>query len=347
MITTDSLTLANGTRLPLRAWLPTETPPKGVLLALHGFNDHAGAYEVTGPALAARGWAVYAPDQRGFGRTVERGRWVGVDALVDDIRSALALLAETYPDRPLYLMGESMGGGLAIASLAGPDPGARAAAAWVSGVILSAPAVWARGTMPWHYRAALWLTSHLMPWLRLTGQGLDLYPSDNIPLLRRISVDPLWIRATRTDAMAGVSDVMDRAHDRADGLTVPSLMLTGLNDQIIPAGPTRDVARRLSAQGPQHRLAVYPEGWHLLSRGLEGSEVIGDIAAWLEDPTAPLPSGADGNAPAFLSGALESSEERGDHQSPWIRWNALSEKARQDIEAKQQKLEAAQALDHP
>ncbi|WP_413206933.1 alpha/beta hydrolase [Rhodospirillum sp. A1_3_36] len=348
MITNDSLNLRNGTKLPLRAWLPAEeTPLRGSLLALHGFNDHAGAYEVTGPALAAQGWAVYAPDQRGFGRTAERGRWVGVDTLVEDIREALALLAKTYPDRPLYLMGESMGGGLAIASLTGNDLAARAAAARVSGVILSAPAVWARETMPWHYRTALWLSSHLFPWMRLTGKGLDLYPSDNIPMLRRIGIDPLWIRATRIDAMAGVSDVMDRAHDQADGLTVPSLLLYGLNDQIIPARPVRDVARRLDALGPDHRLAIYPEGWHLLSRGLEGPKVIGDIARWLDDQSAPLPSGADQNAAAFLSGDLKSSEERGDHQSPWTRWNALTEEARKKIEAQQEKLENDQVRDQP
>jgi hypothetical protein len=201
--------------------------------------------------------------------------------------------------------------------------------------------------MPWHYRTALWLSSHLFPWMRLTGKGLDLYPSDNIPLLRRIGNDPLWIRATRTDAMAGVSDVMDRAHDQADGLTVPSLLLYGLNDQIIPAGPMRDVARRLDALGPEHRLAIYPDGWHLLSRGLEGPKVIGDIASWLADRDAPLPSGADKNAPAFLSGDLKSSEERGDHQSPWTRWNALTEEARKKIDAEQGALEGDHVLDQP
>jgi alpha-beta hydrolase superfamily lysophospholipase len=333
MVTADGLTLATGVRLPLRAWLPAEVPIRGMILALHGFNDHAGAWASVGPSLAARGWAVYAPDQRGFGRTDTRGRWAGAQTLIDDARAAITVLSESFPGQPLYVMGESMGGAVTIAALAGDDPAAKAARAKVSGAILSAPAVWARATMPWHYRAAMWLVSHAAPWLRLSGKGLERYPSDNIPVLRGLSVDPLWVRASRADAISGVSDVMDRAHAVADGLDLPTLLLYGLNDQIIPAPPVRAVANRLAARGPEHRLAIYREGWHMLPRDLDGARVVDDIAAWLDDPAGALPSGADGDAPAFLDGTLPSSDERGDHQSPWTRWNALTEAARAQAEA--------------
>src|SRR5574344_1845499 len=45
-------------KMPLRSWLPDGTPPEAVFLALHGFCDHSGAWDVFGPSLAARNIAV-------------------------------------------------------------------------------------------------------------------------------------------------------------------------------------------------------------------------------------------------------------------------------------------------
>jgi hypothetical protein len=39
--------------------------------------------------------------------------------------------------------------------------------------------------------------------------------------------------------------------------------------------------------------ALYPSGWHLLTRGRDAARVLGDLAAWFELPGAGLPSGAD------------------------------------------------------
>jgi len=56
----------------------------------------------------------YAYDQRGFGKSPTRGRWPGTDTLVEDARAVAALLHERYPDLPIYVVGESMGGALAL-----------------------------------------------------------------------------------------------------------------------------------------------------------------------------------------------------------------------------------------
>ncbi|MBK1666380.1 alpha/beta hydrolase, partial [Rhodospirillum rubrum] len=317
-MTTLSFRARDGIVLPLRSWEPAQGPVRAEILALHGFNDYSGAFETAGPALAARGIAVHAYDQRGFGTAPGRGLWPGGDILVRDAREAIATLHARHPERPLYVLGESMGGAIAITALTGPG----APRDLVAGLVLSAPAVWGRDTMPWSYRAALWLASRVVPGLRLSGKGLKRYPSDNLPLLYRIAEDPLWIRATRTDAMRGVVDIMDQAYARAGALGGPVLMLYGLNDQIIPAKPIREVARRLPGEPPLQRLAVYPEGWHLLTRDLQAEVVLDDIAAWIANPAAPLPSRAEERAGAFLKGELTSMEERDQRADPYRLWQA-------------------------
>src|SRR5688572_1453409 len=134
---------ADGLALPVRRWLPADDKPKAVVLALHGFNDYSKAFDKVpgapgvGPFLAERGIAVYAYDQRGFGKSPNAGLWQGRDAMVGDAKEFIALLRKTYPGVPVYLLGESMGGAVAIAMLADAVPG------FVDGAILAAPAVWA------------------------------------------------------------------------------------------------------------------------------------------------------------------------------------------------------------
>jgi len=78
----------------------------------------------------------------------------------------------------------------------------------------------------------------------------------------------------------------------------PALVLYGANDQIIPKTPTR---RMLAAMPAGARtIAVYGDGWHMLLRDLNAAVVRRDIAHWMAQPGAPLPSGAEANAGAFL-----------------------------------------------
>src|ERR1035437_7929115 len=79
MLDAEAFILADGARLPYRAWLP-QGEPEAVILALHGFNDSRNAWLLSAPHFAAAGFAVYAPDQRGFGSAPGRGRWPGADA---------------------------------------------------------------------------------------------------------------------------------------------------------------------------------------------------------------------------------------------------------------------------
>ncbi len=282
----DAIVAADGARLPLRSWLP-EAEPKAVVIAVHGMNDYSNAFDGPGKALAAKGIAVYAYDQRGFGRGPHPGWWSSTAAMAADLRTAARLLAARHPGAPLYLLGESMGGAVTIeAAVHAPMPE-------VKGVILSAPAVWGRSSMPWYQRAALWLAYRVAPGWTLTGRGLKIQPSDNIEMLRALSRDPLVIKETRVESIHGMVDLMDAAQTDAPRLELPALLLYGAHDEIIPPDPTWAAVAALPRLGGSQRAALYANGWHMLLRDLQALVVVDDIAAWIADASAPLPSGAD------------------------------------------------------
>ena len=129
--------------------------------------------------------------------------------------------------------------------------------------------------------------------IRLKPQGIKITPSDNIKMLRSLSGDPRFIRETRIDALHGLVDLMDRALDASRTLRLPLLVLYGERDEIVPRGPTCRMLSLLpvSSAGRLWRAVLYPRGYHMLFRDLAGGQVIQDIATWLGNPTAPLPSG--------------------------------------------------------
>ncbi len=295
-LTDEHFVTTDGTALPLDTWLPPEgTKPYGVILALHGFNDYANAFALPAPTLAEAGLLVYAYDQRGFGEAPHTGLWGGVAEMTGDASAAARLLRQRHPDLPLFLLGESMGGAVVLAALAGPNPPD------VDGIILSAPAVWARATMPVGQRVALWLSARLIPWAKFTGRGLGIQASDNVDMLRALGRDPLFIKETRVDAVYGLVNLMDEAYQGAPEVQVDALLLYGERDQVIPAEPTYKFWRRLpEAAAPRQRRALYSEGWHLLLRDLQAPVVLGDIVAWTRDRQAPLPSQAEARAAEVL-----------------------------------------------
>ena len=299
---------ADGPKLPLRAWLPRGRP-RAVILALHGMNDYSHAFADAGPTWAQDGIATYAYDQRGFGEAPGRGRWAGSAQYAADAAAASRLLRARYPGVPLYLLGDSMGGAVAIVAMTGVRGTARPD---VDGVILEAPAVWGRATMGALPRLALFFGARLFPAMTLTGQNLRIRASDNIPMLRALGRDPLVIKATRVDTIYGLADLMDAALAAAPQFDTPLLLMFGAHDEIIPAAAIRRFAETLPAvpRGPRH-LAWYGNGWHMLLRDREGPWLWADVESWMQDHAMPLPSGADrGAAAAFRVGPGALAERR-------------------------------------
>lgn len=293
----DTFIMADGARLPYRAWVPErEEPPWAVVLALHGMNDSRDAFEDSGPDFAAAGILLIAPDQRGFGDTTQRGYWPGAQALADDASAMARILRVKYPGAKLILMGESMGAGVAILAATGPNPPS------VDGYVLLAPAIWGRAEMNVFARSGLWLFSELVPGLTVTGRIAGRVASDNRDALVRLSRNRLTIKETRFDAIKGVVDLMDASRSATTRFQAPALVLHGGEDQIIPPDALRAVWRGLP-QGAPIRLAHYPKGYHLLLRDKDRDRRIEDVLAWIRRPDASLPSAAEADGKAFLARA--------------------------------------------
>lgn len=284
-LTNASLLTADGFELPVRHWLPTAATPRAVVVALHGFNDYSNAFAGPGAWLAEQGVAVYAYDQRGFGAAPNPGLWPGETALIADLRAMLAGARARHPDLPLYAMGESMGGAVIMAAWADQPLG-------VDGLILVGPAVWGRIVMAPHESGSLWIAAHTLPWMRLTGEGRNIVPSDNLEMLLALGRDPLVIKETRIDAMWGLVNLMDQALAASATFDAPALILYGARDEIVPPDATLAMLERLPPANGR-RVAIYEDGYHMLLRDLQGQTVWTDIAAWIGDRTAALPSGAD------------------------------------------------------
>lgn len=269
---------------PVATWAPpASAPPRAVIVALHGFNDYKAAFKEFGAYAAERGVLVLAYDQPGFGEQPDRGHWPGEAALVEALHEAVREARAAHPGLPVYVLGESMGAAVAIAGLARPD------APPVNGLILSAPAVWDTARLPAFYRGTLRALATLLPPLKVSASGIRVLASDNIEMLRALGRDPLYVRDTRIDALAGLVSLMGAARSQAPGLALPILTLLGARDQIVPPKDSRSFVRSLPAGSCT--VVTYLHGWHLLLRDHQRRRVFDDVLAWVAGE--PLPSGLD------------------------------------------------------
>ena len=253
-------------------------------MAVHGFNDYSNAFDAPAKWFAKRGITTYAYDQRSFGKTPNRGIWAGSEAMTGDLVTFVNLVKARNKKLPVYVVGVSMGGAVAMAALG------KGWLAQTKGVVLVAPAVWGWRSMNLFYRASLWSAAHVSPASTASGSGLNVWPSDNIEMLRKLGKDPLMIRDTRIDAIYGLVSLMDEAFDAAPRISKPVLYLYGARDEIVPSQPT---FKTMKAIGPDRRAVYYKDGWHMLLRDKQAKRVWQDILAWIDNSKAEFPSGEE------------------------------------------------------
>lgn len=240
-----------------------------MLLAVHGLNDHRGAFSSLAERLAPAGIAVYSYDQRGFGATRRRGDWVGIGALAGDLRQHLLDLRRAHPGVPLFVLGESMGAAVAVTAFSdsplAPD-----------GLILSAPAILGRETLGPVRSWLVALAASLFPDLTVTRPP-GYIVTDDPDVERQLARDPLLIGPTRLEVVAGVVALMDAAARRADRIRLPALLLYGRHDPVVPPLAVQRLAAAL--RGPVRLHAL--DGYHLLLRGRAADISAARILGWL------------------------------------------------------------------
>jgi alpha-beta hydrolase superfamily lysophospholipase len=265
---------------------PDGQEPSAVIIGLHGMNDYANTFYLSGPWFAERGVATYAYDARGFGRSPQRGVWGGERLMTEDLRTAVIVARREHPNAKIIVIGDSMGAATAMATF-GEDN-----APPIDRLVLVAPAVWGWSTLPDQYALALWVGAHTFPWRAVEPPRnvvRNRVASDNREALLQAGRAPHMLWRTRIDAVYGLVGLMETAAERSGNLHGDVLFLYGANDQIIPRASAIAAARRLP---PTARTALYENGWHWLLRDLQREVVYADILSFIADPDAALPSQA-------------------------------------------------------
>ena len=276
----------DGAELGLTVWEANTIKPEIVVVGLHGMNDYANAFHMAAPWWAERGVTTYAYDQRGFGRSPERGIWPDEDLMREDLHTAIKITRAQHPDAILAVVGISMGGAVAM-SLFGSDNSPTG----VDRLILSGPGLRGWGAIPLSHRISLWMSTRVRPgWVVVPPRRLvKIEPSDNDEMLRRAWSDPLMLRDNRIDFVMGVVSLMESGHKSAGRLPPNTLLTYGAKDIVIPERGMRRTTKNL----PGHvRTAYYANGYHMLLRDLQAETVWADTLAFMRDTEGELPSGA-------------------------------------------------------
>lgn len=253
--------------LVMHAFLP-ERPPQAVILALHGYGDAGDlTFGRAAEAWTARGIAVYAPDQRGFGANPSRRQWPGVDSLAADALAQARTLRQRYPGLPLTVVGHSMGGGVAlVAAGRGLD---------ADGLVLAGPAIAGGDALGEVARSAARLLAAALPDRRWTGEGIvRIQPTDDLRVLRAVAADPRHYADPSSRELYGLVLLMDRAAAAAPSVHVPTVVLMGANDQVLRPQDVERIARRIPGLT---RYVLYPRGWHWLFRDRQSPRVWADV----------------------------------------------------------------------
>jgi alpha-beta hydrolase superfamily lysophospholipase len=262
-----------GLRLFWQAWHP-EGEARAIVLVAHGYAEHGGRYANLVERLVPRGIAVYALDQRGHGRSEgPRGHVGRFSEFVADLHAFRVRIEEEERGKPLFLLGHSMGGLVAVRYLLTHASG-------IDGAILSSPALGIENEpskiLQWIARALSWIA----PRTSFQGNVDPQFLSHDQSVGRAYAADPLVHRRATARFFTEFKWAMRNAEERAAEIRLPILILQAGDDRLVRAAATEAFAAEVGSEDKE--LHVYPGLYHEIFNETDNERVFADLEHWLE-----------------------------------------------------------------
>jgi alpha-beta hydrolase superfamily lysophospholipase len=259
-----------GTRLHMRCWRPDA--PRAVIVICHGVNSHSGQYLWAGERLAAAGFAVYAYDHRGRGRSDGPRFLIGhISEYTEDLGTFIALAKSREPGLKVFLLGHSAGGVVSCTWALDHQAG-------ISGFICESFAF--QVPAPAAVLALVRLIARIAPRLPVLKLEMKDFTRDTAAL-RELEADPLTRGEVQpAGTVAALLGATDRMRREFRTLTLPLLILHGTDDKAtVPAGSEFFHAQAASRD---KTLKLYEHHYHDLLNDVGKDGVLADVVNWIQ-----------------------------------------------------------------
>lgn len=258
--------------LKLRGLFWDAEKPAAALLIVHGIGEHGERYTRMAAHMNEFDISVMAYDLRGHGRS-EGARGVVLDwaEYREDAGAAAAILADRYPALPLFILGHSLGGTIALDYIleTGRSP---------QGAIISAPALGKPGISP-VLVAIAGMLSAVTPRIAFST-GLDSDAISRIPdECRRYREDPLVHDTACVRLSTELKAAQRRIFASAQAMRAPLLLTYGAADRIAPREPIAEFYR--SAGSADKELRIFEGAFHEIHNDLVRDEVHALYSQWV------------------------------------------------------------------
>ncbi|KAK7410392.1 hypothetical protein VNO78_01140 [Psophocarpus tetragonolobus] len=260
-----------------RSWFPLADHVKGILIIIHGLNEHSGRYADFARQLTSCNFGVYAMDWIGHGGSDGLHGYVpSLDHVVADTGAFLEKIRSENPGIPCFLFGHSTGGAVVLKAATHPHIGVM-----VEGIILTSPALRVKPAHPIVGAVAPFF-SLVAPRFQFKGANKRGIPVSRDPaaLVAKYS-DPLVytgpIRVRTGHEILRISSYLMR---NFNSVTVPFFVLHGTADKVTDPLASQDLYDKATSQFKDIKL--YDGFLHDLLFEPEREEIAQDIINWME-----------------------------------------------------------------
>ncbi|MFX1758668.1 MULTISPECIES: alpha/beta hydrolase [Rhodococcus] len=253
-------------------WSPEA--PTGVLILSHGLGEHARRYDHVVERLTDLGLVVYSPDHRGHGRSGgKRVHAREMREFTEDLDTLIDLALHEHPGLPVFMLGHSMGGAIALAyALDHQDR--------LTALLLSGPAVIVTSGTPKPVVEIGKLIGRFLPGVPV--QKLDSTAVSRDPaVVAAYDADPLVHHGLVPAGLARVLVLNEQSlEQRLPSLTLPLLVMHGTEDTLADPAGAQLIADRAGSE--DLTLKLYDGLFHEIFNEPEKDRVLDDLTAWLK-----------------------------------------------------------------